>query len=187
MGARDSQAELLQAACLPQSAAAPFASCCARAPLPPFLRLRRTPRRPRSAFISSFPPPQTFHLQLNVAYANHEIVGDYTTGILKWFEGEAATDLNQLAAVSWRWAGPGPRCCCAGSAARPAVLVGGVAGINGTPRSSLPPLLPFLPMPALPGTAARPCKPRASLTAAALPARRLPAGVCDPQASAAVA
>ncbi|KAL4444235.1 hypothetical protein ABPG75_011972 [Micractinium tetrahymenae] len=34
---------------------------------------------------------------LNTAYSGHEIVGDYTTAVLRWFEGGAAEDLEQLA------------------------------------------------------------------------------------------
>ncbi|KAL4441476.1 hypothetical protein ABPG77_001980 [Micractinium sp. CCAP 211/92] len=39
---------------------------------------------------------------LNTAYSSHEIVGDYTTACLKWFEGGASDDLEQLAQARGR-------------------------------------------------------------------------------------
>lgn len=60
--------------------------------------------RPFSPFplltLSSVPPHASSAELLNVAYAEHEIIADYTFGILKWLEGGGAADLSQLAAVS---------------------------------------------------------------------------------------
>jgi hypothetical protein len=52
------------------------------------------------ACTAAHPPPLPRHcLQLNAAYSAHEIVGDYTTAVLKWFESGGAGNLTQLAEV----------------------------------------------------------------------------------------
>ena len=53
-------------------------------------------------------------LQLNTAYSAHEIVGDYMTAVLKWFEGRGTANLTRLAEVCAcvQWVGREVLSCC---------------------------------------------------------------------------
>ena len=78
--------------------------------------------------------PLALHLlQLNTAYSAHEIVGDYMTAVLKWFESGGAGNLTQLAEVCvWRWTSNGSR----GQASCVCVLAAqGAAGHGGKPSA----------------------------------------------------